>query len=422
MTQPYNAYQLAAEIVDTKFTEAMERLTNTRADLNTLLADLANYASVLKPIDTDIILDEIPALNVNPNDFMSQRPTAPEFDPNFPTSPEQAPFQNLNLSGIVEPSITDLVHPVIDINPGDNDYSSSLLESLKRKLREWVEEGGMALPAEREADFWNRNYERDLQAARDAKDSIASDWAKKSFPMPNGLLVAAQVQADITFRDKRTDTSRDIALKQAELAESNTRSAVERAIALEGALITFKNQCQDRIFQASKALIEAEITYFQAQLMKYQTMASIYKTLIEGRIEEAKGVIDIYTANVQAYTSRVMAETARLKALADVFVSETEAYKADAQVYTAIADLDIKVFEALIRKAVAKADILIKNAEIELKDQEVVAGLKIEGMKTIATVLSQLVAGMMSAISASASVSGAGSTQTQTTYQHNFEE
>lgn len=422
MTEPYNAYQLAAELVDTKFTEAMERLTNARQDLETLLRDLANYSSALRPIDTNIILDEIPALSVNPNDFTAQRPTKPVFDANFPTPPEQAPYQTLNLDDIEEPHMDDLVQPILNINPGDNDYSSPLLESLKRKLRDWVEDGGMALPAEREADFWNRNYERDLQAHRDEKDMIAADWAKRGFPMPNGLLIAAQTQSDRTFRDKRMDTSRDIALKQAELAESNTRNAVEKGIGLEGALMTFKNQCQERIFQASKALLEAMVTFYQAQLMKYQTMAVIYKALIDGRIQEAKGIIDIYTANVQAFTSRIMAETSRLKALADVYISETEAYKADAQVYTAIADLDIKVFEALIRKAVAKAEVLIKNAEMELKDQEVIAGLKVEAMKTIATVLSQLVAGMMSAISASASVQGSGSTQTQTSYIHNLEE
>ena len=420
MTETYNAYQLAAELVDTKFHEAMDKLINTRGDLETLLSNLANYASILKPIDTNVVLDEIPALNVNPGDFTAQRPTKPVFDPNFPTAPEQAPYQTLNLADIEEPHMDDLVQPILDINPGDNSYTSPLLESLQRKLRDWVEDGGMALPAEREADFWNRNYERDLQAHRDAKDSIASDWAKKSFPMPNGLLIAAQAQADITFRDKRADTSRDIAFKQAELAESNTRSAVERGTVLEGALMTFKNQCQDRIFQASKALLEAMVTFYQAQLLKYQTMATIYKALIEGRIEEAKGVIEIYTANVQAFAARVMAETSRLKALADVFMSETEAYKADAQVYTAIVDLDIKVFSALIQKAVSKAEILIKNAEMELKDQEVIAGLKIEAMKTIATVLSQLVAGMMSAISASASVQGSGSTSTQTV--HTYEE
>jgi hypothetical protein len=422
MTEPYNAYQLAAQLVNTKFQEAMERLVNTRADLNTLLSELASYASTLKPINTDIVMDEIPGLNVNPNDFTAQRPVKPDFSSNFPTAPEQAPYQNLNLDDIEEPHMDDLVQPILNINPGDNSYTSPLLESLRRKLRDWVEDGGMALPAEREADFWNRNYERDMQANRDAKDSIASDWAKKSFPMPNGLLIAAQAQADITFRDKRNDTSRDIALKQAELAESNTRNAVEKGIGLEGVLMTFKNQCQDRIFQASKTLLEAMVTFYQAQLMKYQTMATIYRTLIDGRIQEAKGIIEIYTANVQAFTSRVIAETSRLKAISDVYLSETEAYKADAQVYTAIADLDIKIFTSLIQKAVAKADILIKNAEMELKDQEVISGLKVEAMKTIATVLSQLVAGMMSAINASASVQGSGSTQTQTSYNYNYEE
>ena len=422
MTEPYNAYQLAAQLVDQKFTQALSQLANTRGNLDSLLSDLANYASILKPINTDIVMDEVPPLSVNPDLFTSQRPIKPEFEPNFPTPPEQAPYQTLNLGDIEEPHMDDLVQPIMDINPGDNNYTSPLLESLRRKLRDWVEDGGMALPAEREADFWNRNYERDLQASRNAKDSIASDWAKKSFPMPNALLVSAQAMADITFRDKRTDTSRDIAIKQAELAESNSRNAIEKGIGFESALMTFKNQCQDRIFQASKALLESMVTFYQAQLLKYQTMATIYKTLIEGRIEEAKGVIEIYTANVQAFTSRVIAETSRLKALSDVFMSETEAYKADAQVYTAIADLDIKVFSALIQKAVAKAEILIKNAEMELKDQEVIAGLKVEAMKTIATVLSQLVAGMMSAISASASVAGSGSTQTQTSYVHNYEE
>lgn len=418
---PENAYQASIDLVQDKFDEAMERLTNTKADLNNLLAELAGYASTLQPIDGNVVLDQIPALNI-PGEFSGEKPTHVPFDANFPTEPEAAPSHPLNLDGIEEPGMDDLVQPNLYINAGDNDYTSSLLESLRRKLLEWVEEGGMALPAEREADFWNRNYERDLQALLDSKDRIASDWAKRSFPMPNGLLVVAQKDADIQFGQKRMDTSRDIAIKQAELAESNTRNAVEKGITLESALMQFKNQCQERIYQASKAFLDAQVMYYQAQLQKYQTMASIYKTLVDGRIEEAKGVIEIYTAQVQAYATRVSAEATRVKSLAEIYVTEMEGYKAEAQVFTALTDINIKVFEAEIRKAVARAEILIKNLELEMKDQEVISGLKIESMKTIAQVLSQLIAGMMSAVSASASITGSGSTSSQLQETHTYEE
>lgn len=424
MTDGLNAYQEAVALVTEKFETSQAYATQALESVNLLLDNLINASSALETLDEDVIFDE-QGIDIDP-DTLGPPPTVPDLETDFPTPPPQAEFQTIDISDLVEPSISNLLLPVVSIDPGQNEYTSNLLSALTAKLLNDVVNGGTGLDPLIEADIWNRNYERDLQNHFDAMDRIADTWAKKGNPLPDGFLANLLMEEEINYSNKRADVSREIAIKQAELAQSNTHFAVQQGVAVETQLMTIANQFAERIFQASKAIMDSEIALYNAQLQSYRILTDIYQVLVTVRIEKAKGVVEIYKSQVQAYQAAVSAEAERVRAILLKSQTEMEIYKTQASTYQIMSSVNISLFDAKIKQAVAKADIALKNAEINIKNYEAINGIKIESIKAAGTIAAHLVSGALSAVSAGASISGQGQTQTSTSTStstiHHYEE
>jgi hypothetical protein len=84
-------------------------------------------------------------------------------------------------------------------------------------------------------------------------------------------------------------------------------------------------------------------------------------------------------------------------------------YKADVSVYEAITTVEIKILDAQLRVAIEKAELIIKNAELQIRQYEALNGLKIEAIKAEGSVAAQLVAGALSGIHAGAQMSASDS-------------
>lgn len=239
--------------------------------------------------------------------------------------------------------------PTIDVNfPAPPSDTDEIEGAVKTKLLHDIQSGGPAIPEDVEDTIFKRDIERSSIALQDEIDRISSEWAKRGFTLPNGFLSAGIDQAVIEFGNKRVDVSRDIAIKSFELGDANTKFAVQQGIA------------------------------FMLQ-------------------------------RINAYTAEVHAEAARIDAIVRKYLGEVDAYKGTAQVFTALVDVNIKEFDAILQEEIARANLLLKNVEVEIKNFEVVNGLKVEAIKAIGSINSQLVAGALSSVSASANISASNS-------------
>lgn len=298
-------------------------------------------------------------------------PTLPLFDGTAPEFDEPRPATNLVWA---EPT-----------------YQSELLDETTARVRAWLQ-GGTGLPPAIQQALFDAARSREMQTALESTQSAFDTWAARGFTMPPGMLVEQVNVAQEKSRLAQNVLEREILVKSQEWEIENLRIAVERGIALETVLINqFSNSAQ-RIFEAAKYRVEADISVFNAMVSlfnarstAYQTEATVWKYRVEAEMmkldvfkaeieaEKAKGQLNeqtvrVYEARIKAVQSFIEIYKARMdgaKVQSDVVRSQIEAYRADVEAYGSQLDAEKKRFEAYeaeVRGETAKATSLEAEA------------------------------------------------------------
>jgi hypothetical protein len=310
-----------------------------------------------RPVVGDVVLPDEPDLDV-PEVPILQLVTFPDpITIDFPTFDAILPPENIVL-------------PVTSLDPGILEYDSPILQMLKDKILYWITTSGTGLDPDIEQDIYDRNLERDELAQETAMQAAADEWSKRGFVLPNGMLSAAFLDLERTYRDKRLDTSRDIAIKQAELAQQNTHFYIEKALGLEVALIDWTNKIGMRTFEASKFLMEyginttkLDIERYNLKIEIYKTQASIYSEKIKAELakvevykalldasrlvsETNKNAVEIYKTRIEAMNELINMYLAQIKAA----MSTLEVDKAKIDCYKALVETYIAQINAITAK------------------------------------------------------------------------
>ena len=297
------------------------------------------------PVVNDIALPNAPSISL-PDVPILQTVTFPDpISLNLPT-----------FSGVLP--VDNIVLPTVSIDPGILNYDSPILEMFKSKVLAWITTSGTGLDPIIEQAIYDRNYERDRLQIEDTKQKSADEWSKRGFVLPNGVLATMFQEQEITFLNKRTDTSRDIAIAQAKLAQENTHFYIQKALELEVQLMNWTNLIGQRTFEASKASMDAAIHITQLAISKYnvslesyKTQAQVYETLI--RSELAK--VELYKAQLDA--SRTMAEVNKISV--DIYRERVDALNLIINIYLA----QIKAAMAPLDVSKAKIDAFIASVQ-----------------------------------------------------------
>lgn len=280
------------------------------------------------------------------------------------------------------PELTFTV-PTITIDPGNNEYLSRLLDATEAKLYHDVTQGGTGLDPIIENAIWQRESERSLQAHNDSLTKLSADWAKGHFPLPNSMLLAMINESEMNYINKRLDTSRDIAIKQAELAQTNTHFAIEKALAYNQMMIHWTNSIAERVFQASKAMAELQIDLYKANTQYYNLLVDIFKSKIT--LYEITATVEL--KKLEAYKTQLEAA----KIITDINKTAVEAYKAQIEAWTLYtvqykAELDaaktaIDVEQLKIQRYKTEAEVFATRIEGAVKNYNMY-NLRNEGEKT----------------------------------------
>lgn len=334
-TEVQNLIDDSTELVTSRFSQAMESAEGILATAMSFLNSLESAASGFSPTISSITR-QFPApisLSFNPGD----PPTAP----------------------VVELYLPDLpAYPVLQ--------AITLLTGIRARLESDLANGVTGLAAGIENDIWRRQEERDRIALNELKEKLATEWSKRGFPLPDGVLAAQLTQAEIEYANKRMDVSRDIAIKQAEMAFQNGQFIIQQIMAMETLLVN--------------ALSEGN------------------KVSIEG-----------YKADLEGYRSRVQGAVEKLSAQIKVYEAGATVYRAKADAQASIAMVDVKAAEADINMAIAQMQMFLKQAELNMKDKEVMAQLRVAAADAGGKVAAALASGIFSGVSVQAHISGAAS-------------
>jgi hypothetical protein len=465
-----NAFHLAGEYMDDLHDYIVATIDTTPPSINVdVPASIVIDPSLGSPPDA-------PPNSAYP--AIPDQPATQEFD--FPTKPAYslpvAPvLTDIVLPSFIEGTIDPLTTsmPEIDfdvpnlsmIQDGGQAPEDELVQAAKAKLLSNIVNGGTMLNPQVEADLWNRDRERRVQALQDMRDKITAQWAKLGWSLPDGLLAGQLLAAETEYLNKDLDSSREIAVKQADLEQKGMFESLKLGIDLETVLMANYNDYAKRVFEASKATVDVTIELYKQRVVQYNTMLEAfktdvlaYKTKIEaelGRAEVYKArlagaelltkiddnrvklyishmsaieqLVKIYQTEVQSvaimyeaekqkidgFKARVEAYTAVVEGITKKYLGEMEGYKSYVTAWAASADAQTKFGDLKLKGEVAELEATLKAWEIQMKIVSENTTTKLEALKTVATTSSNLAAGALSAIHAS--VSDAYSYQDQIT-------
>jgi hypothetical protein len=176
-------------------------------------------------------------------------------------------------------------------------YSSALKDALGTKLLSDVENGGTGLSEEVEDAIWERTRERDKRDYDDAKDKLDSAWSGKNFSLPDGVLTELRQSLIVDARNLSTERSRDILIKQAELAQANTHFAITSSLSLEQLELNHANEVNNRALESAKSIIEFAIAFHGLKIADYNIQlerAKIQAVEQGSRLEAEKLRLEAY--------------------------------------------------------------------------------------------------------------------------------
>ncbi len=266
----------------------------------------------------------------------------------------------------VPPDLGDMPDmPPITYDYNETLYTSALGDMLTQVLLNELTNGSTGLTAVVESDIWNRESERDQQANADAKAKIASMWAEGNSPLPDACLYALQAWADIRYQDTRLDKSRDVRIESFKRADDNARFVKDLSMKYEDVIRTYMGKYWDR--QLKKA----------SDVMNYGVL--VYEALIRWKL-----------------------------ALVELYKGQAQAFEANAHAVAAIAGVQVAIYDAHVRYAIAKANVVVEGIKAQIEILRGKIQNAIAASNGIASVASHLAAGAMSAIHAGASVNYEG--------------
>lgn len=303
--------------------------------------------------------------------------TDPTLNLNLPAPPSLlsisvAPFSGFNMPTVDTnlPTLQVVAPSVREYVPGAL-YSSTLLTSLKTALQDRILNGGTGLPPAVETAIWDRAREREYRQSADAiRDLDRMESLGYAFPPGVYLDARTKVQTELAYNIQTA--SRDIMIEQAKLEQANILKALETATQLEGTLIQYTNQVEQRSFEASKYATQAGIEIYNAQVRAYSSYVDAYKTKVaiyEAQVRAELAKVEAYKAQIEAEQAKAQVNTAlvqQYRVQADVALSAIEVYKAQIagiQAKAEIEKLKISIFGEQIRAYGAKVSAYTAGVE-----------------------------------------------------------
>lgn len=266
-------------------------------------------------------------------------PDAPEVE--LPTLPTMLTLSTPTFAGMESHAdwlerlktapVLDLVRPApLEYRRGPA-YESMLLQNLKAVLNERIK-GGTGLSPEVEALIWGRAVDRETRIARGAELDVLRSGEALGFKLPSGVVAAQLERARRDFHDKIAGMSRDVAIKQAELEQSNLQQVVSEGVQLESKLMDNALQLEQQAFEAARAVAEshlqiynAGVREFEVLMQQFNTYATVYRTLV-----------DAETAKLEQYKAELQAEQTKAsinQSLVAQFKAQVEAQQIRVEMY-----------------------------------------------------------------------------------------
>jgi hypothetical protein len=305
--------------------------------------------------------------------------------PSLPSLPSSPSLPSISYVAPTAPSDFVDVAPgvtTIDDFTGISPNPSQLLTDLTNTIISRIA-GGTGLDPAVEQAIWDRARSRELKLALANEDDIARTSEAMGFMMPAGVMIDQLRVAQQNYYDKASELSRDIAVKQAELEQTNLNAAIAAGTDLEGKIIQ---------------IYKTEADVYGVQVNAKAEIAKLGMARYESLIRAYESSVSAYRSKVDAERSRIEALSAQSRALIDGYTAGTRAVEATAGMYQGLYAVQVKDYEA-------GQAITLQAGKINSDNLNYTNSTRIDAAKAGAQVYAQLVSSAYSMIHASAGVS-----------------
>lgn len=288
-----------------------------------------------------------PILNypAEPSVLDAQLPSSPDInDVIIPASPDITLPIEPSLLNIAIPSAPELdiptfefVSPEVPTSPNISDFSftepeyvSTLLNTVKAKLLEWVNGVATGLSPDVEQALFDRGRSREDATALKEAAEVRRNFATSGFPSPAGAMHTALQDAAREASEKISAINREITIEVAELEQKNRQFAMDRSVQLEGVLIEQANGIANRALDAAKTTVTVAIELYKTIVARYQAELEGFKVqalVFETQLKAALSHLEIYRSelagaqligelnqqSVQVYATRITAVNALIE-------------------------------------------------------------------------------------------------------------
>jgi uncharacterized protein (UPF0335 family) len=132
-----------------------------------------------------------------------------------------------------------------------------------------VNNGGTGLGATVQTAIWNKDIERLSQQKDDDVEEVLAKFSGRGFDMPTGM-VAQQVNEVLKeFTNNRSQNSRDVMIKEAEMAFDMSKFFLSTGLNLEQIEINHANNVANRALEAEKAVVQFSVDLFNSKVTKH---------------------------------------------------------------------------------------------------------------------------------------------------------
>lgn len=182
--------------------------------------------------------------------------------------------------------------------------------------------GESGLPRAIEDAIWERGRSRIGKDYLALTQTVSNELSSRGFSVPNGVMVARLDEAKFAGHSATAGFSRDVAIRQAEIAIENLRfamtmaddrrkNAINAAVQYVGSIVT---TVLDRGIQKAKLIVDAKTALWDASNRYYATLIDNgrlllgYEQLLEQRsIEIARLMTSIAQSDTERYTQGAVA-------------------------------------------------------------------------------------------------------------------
>ncbi len=259
----------------------------------------------------------------------------------------------------------ELTIPDIEFSYVEVEYTSALKDALNTKLLSDVENGGTGLSEEVEDAIWERTRERDDRDYQEAATKLDSKWSGKGFSLPEGTLPELHQDLIVDDRNQRIERSRDILIKQAELAQANTHFAITSSLSLEQLELNHANEVANRSLEAAKSTMELGIAFYNLKISDYNIQlerAKLQAVEQSARLEGEKLKLEAYKVELMEAQAKGALDKDRLAEYQidlERYEKQIKLFNAEqgaAQIALGIEGLKVSLYEANIKDFSSRLD------------------------------------------------------------------